>query len=91
VIQPVSPDAAIRLTTTNKRGWPGRLDVSTSNGWQRTKTRFPRLHAGTNPCLGAETVLYNRPISYSFSSKDRVVELSVVPHGDGFKIKRTVY
>ncbi|MEO5664669.1 MAG: hypothetical protein ABIR39_15460 [Nocardioides sp.] len=91
VIQPVSPDAAIRLTATNKRGWPGRLDVSATSGWQRTRTKFPRLRVGTDQCTKAQAELYERPVSYSFLGRSRAVSLAVVPDGDGWKIKRTVY
>lgn len=92
VIQPVSPDSAIRLTMTNKKtGWPGRLDVSTATGWQRTKTLFPRLRVGTDRCAEVQAELYERPVSYSFSGRNRAVSLTVVPNGDGWKIRRTVY
>lgn len=91
VIQPVSPDAAIRLTATNKRGWPGRLDVSATSGWQRTRTKFPRLRVGTDQCTKAQSELYERPVSYSFLGRSRAVSLAVVPQRDGFKVRRTVY
>jgi hypothetical protein len=91
VIQPVAPDAAIRLTTTNQRGWPGRLDVSTATGWHRTKTPFPRLHVGTDRCTGVEPELFERPVSYGFHGRSRAVSLAAVPDGNGWKIRRTVY
>ena len=91
VIQPLSPDAAIRLTARNKRGWPARLDVSTATGWQRTSTPFPRLHAGTDRCTQVEVELYERPVSYVFGGRTRAVSLAVTSSGDGWKIRRTLY
>jgi hypothetical protein len=91
VIQPVSPDTAIRLTTTSRREWPGRLDVSTSTGWHRTRTPFPRLRVGTDVCTHVEVELYERPVSYGFGGRSRAVSLAVTPSGDGWRIRRTVY
>jgi hypothetical protein len=91
VIQPVSPDSAIRLTARNERAWPGRLDVSTPTGWQPTRTAFPRLHVGTDVCTHVEVELYERPVSYGFGGRSRAVSLAVTPSGDGWRIKRTVY
>ena len=91
VVQPVSPDAAIRLTTTNKRGWPGRLDESTPSGWKGTTTKIPRLRVGTDVCDSVDAELYERPLSYGFGGQRRAVSLAVVPNGDGWKVRRTVY
>ena len=91
VIQPVSPDRAIRLTTTSKRGWPGRLDVSTTTGWQRTRTPFPRLLVGTDVCTHVRVELYERRVSYGFGGHTRVVSLAVTPSEDGWKVRRTGY
>ena len=91
VIQPVSPDAAIRLTTRNKRGWPGRLDISTTTGWQRTRTPFPRLRVGTDVCTHVEVELYERPVSYGFGGRSRAVSLAVISSGDGWRIRRSGY
>ena len=91
VIQPISPDSAVRLTTTSKRGWPGRLDVSTTTGWQRTNATVPRLGVGTDRCTKVQAELYERPVSYSFLGDHRAVTLTVVPSGDGWKVRRTVY
>jgi hypothetical protein len=91
VIQPVSPDTAVRLTTTNERGWPGRLDVSTATGWQPTRVALPRLRVGTDRCVSVDTDLYERPVSYFFTGRVRAVVLAVTPSGDGWKVRRTVY
>ncbi|UUZ58438.1 hypothetical protein [Nocardioides sp. B-3] len=91
VVQPVAPDAAIRLTTTSKRGWPGRLDESTVNGWRRTRTDLPRLHIGTDRCTKADADVYVRPVQYSFHGTTRAVGLTVAPSGDGWKVRRTLY
>lgn len=91
VVQPVSPESAIRLTTSSKRGWPSRLELSTSSGWKRTSTEFPRLHVANDVCRHVRPELSERPVNYSFLGRSRVVSLAVVPHGDAFKIKRTVY
>jgi len=91
VIQPVSPNTAIRLTTSNKRAWPGRLDVSTPTGWERTRTPFPRLRVGTDRCTHVEVELYERPVSYGFGGRTRAVSMAVTPSGDGWKIRRAVY
>jgi hypothetical protein len=95
VIQPVSPDAAVRLTTRRTPrtglGWPGRLDVSTATGWQRTGTEFPRLHVGNDVCTHVEVELYERPVSYGFGGRTRAVSLAVTASGDGWKVRRTGY
>lgn len=91
VIQPVSPASAIRLTSTDRSGWPGRLEVSTATGWKRTGTDFPRLRVGTDTCRNVEPELYNRPLSYSFTGRTRAVSLTAVPRADGWRIKRSTY
>lgn len=91
VIQPVSPDTAIRLTTRSARGWPGRLDVSSATGWRPTRTAFPRLRVGTDVCASVDAELYERPVSYSFLGRNRAVSLAVTPSGDGWKIRIALY
>jgi hypothetical protein len=92
VIQPVSPDSAVRLTaTTRKTGWPARLDVSGTTGWQRTRALVPRPHVGTDRCTRVQVEVYERPVGYSFLGRRRAVTLSVVPSGDGWRVRRTVY
>lgn len=91
VIQPISPDAAIRLTSTNERGWPGRLDQSTASGWRRTTTTFPRLRVGTDRCTRADADVYVHPVQYSFYGANRAVGLTVAPSGDDWKVRRTLY
>ncbi|EON24461.1 glycoside hydrolase [Nocardioides sp. CF8] len=91
VVQPVAPDAAIRLTTTNARGWPARLDVSTPDGWQQTRTRFPRLRVGTDRCRQVVPELYESPVMYSFYGSTRAVALTVSAAGDGWQVRRTIY
>lgn len=87
VIVPTSSDSALRLTTKNKRGWPGRLDVSTATGWRPTKTNFPRLRVGTDRCIEVHAELYEQTTSYFFLGHSHGVSLTVTPRGDGWKIR----
>ena len=92
VVQPVAPDAAVRLTSTRGRtGWPDLLQESTARGWRRTGTDFPRLPVGRDRCRTVDVDIYERPVSYSFTGRTRVVSLAAVPRGDGWRIRRTEY
>lgn len=91
VVQPVSADAAIRLTTSSDRGWPSRLEVSSASGWRRTSTSFPGLRVGSNVCERTRAEVYEHPVSYTFLGSRRAVALTVVTDGDGFRVRKTVY
>lgn len=89
VVQPVSADSAIRLSTNNKRtGWPTGLQESTATGWRHTNTKIPPLDVGSDRCIRVEPDVYEREVSYSFAGHTRFVSLSVTPSGDGWRVER---
>ncbi|PUA80371.1 hypothetical protein C7S10_14700 [Nocardioides currus] len=90
-VQPVSPDTAIRLTASTDRGWPSRLEVSTSSGWRRTDTTIPRSRVGDDTCRESDVALYERPTTYNFLGRRRVASLVVTPRGDGWVVRRGTY
>ncbi len=91
IVQPMSPDSAIRLTANSRRRWPTVLQESTTRGWRTTRTKIPPLRTGAERCLSVETELYNRPTSYTFFGATRMVSLTVAGRGTGFKVRRVAY
>lgn len=92
VVSPISPDAAVRLSTTRRRtGWPSVLHESMPGGWRRTDTMFPPSRVGTDRCLRAEVELYESPVSYTFRGRKRAVSYALTTSGTGWKIRRGTF
>lgn len=90
-VLPSGPDSAVRLTTSRETGWPTVLQESTATGWRRTDTAVPRARARNESCRRVRVDLYDTVPSYSFYGRLRSTTVSVVPRGDGWKVRRTVY
>ena len=90
-VLPSGPDSAVRLTTPRSSGWPSVLQESTTSGWRRTDTAVPRARARRDTCRRVQADLYETVPAYSFSGRLRGTTLSVVPRGDGWKVRPTRY
>ncbi|KRF30651.1 hypothetical protein ASG94_19200 [Nocardioides sp. Soil805] len=91
VVLPSGPGSALRLTTSRASGWPTVLQESTASGWRRTDTAVPRARARNDTCRRVQVDLYGTAPSYTFSGRLHSTTLSVVPRGDGWKVRRTLY
>ena len=90
-VLPSGPDSAVRLTTSRASGWPTVLQESTASGWRRTDTAVPRARARRDTCRRVWVDLYRTVPAYSFSGRLRGTTLSVVPRGDGWRVRPTRY
>lgn len=90
-VLPSGPASALRLTTGRKSGWPSRLEESTPSGWRRTRAGVPRARARNDVCRDVRLDLFEVQPQYSFAGRLRGTTLSVVPRGDGWKVRRATY
>jgi hypothetical protein len=90
-VLPSGPDAALRLTTARRTGWPTALQQSTASGWRRTDASVPRARARDDVCRRVVLDLYDVRPSYTFSGRLRGTTLSVLPRGGAWKVTRTLY
>jgi hypothetical protein len=91
VVVPAGPDRAVRLTTQRPAGWPTVLQESTPTGWRRTDTGVPRARARNDRCRDVTLDLFEPVPSYTLAGRLWGNTLSVVPRGDGWKVRRTRY
>ena len=89
-VLPSSATSVVRLTTSRDSGWPTVLQRSTPGGWTRTATAMPRVPTGADSCSRVRTYVDDDGLPrYWFSGRLRGVTLTVVPRGDGWKVRRT--
>ena len=90
-VVPSGPAGALRLTTTRRSGWPSRLHESTPSGWRRTSVPVPRARARNDVCRDVRLELFSVRPTYTFAGRLRGTTLSVVPRGDSWKVRSTLY
>ncbi|QIK75967.1 hypothetical protein [Nocardioides piscis] len=91
VVQPVSPRAAVRLTTKHTGGWPSALQKSTASGWRPTKAPVARPRAGGDRCRTVEPQLHDEPASYVLRGRRSAFVVTLTARGAGWRVRSQPY